>query len=286
MDTGRYQPLFIVGVEHGYFADGRWQGLDFVPDAETSRMAELPCLVLRQTDSGVMVGVDEARREPLRIWAAAGDGRLRFRFKVRARDRTYANYTDDPRHGRNAVPCFDNQGHDGQAGEVAGLSQQVQVSEADCREIEALVTEGTLDAREARVPPDFIVTIYIDPTGDQGFALRQYRIAFAARQSFWKYYLLGDMNRAQSFIVDLEKRIEFLPGDEAVVAGNRPARVFRSKQTVPLLERPEYRFQLRERGTVGERVLIKRLPLASGSRLGSELIDGRRELVMENFVQY
>lgn len=282
---GLYRPLFTVSVEHGYFADGRWRQLDFVPDPETSRMAGLPCLVIKQTDNGVMACVDEENREPLRVWAAGRDGKLQFRFMVRARDRNFANYTDYPlREG--SIPCFDNLGNAEQTGGEIRLNREELVSGTDFREVDALVAEGTLDATKKLTPPDFIVTLFVDPEGEQGFACREYRIGFGTRQSFWKYYLLGDMNREQSFIVDLEKKVEFLPCDEAMLAGNRPARVFRSNQTVPLLERSEYRFQLKERGAGGERVLIKRLSLASEARLGRELIDGRNELVLENFVQY
>jgi len=249
-------------------------------------MAGLSCLVIRQTGNGVTVSVDENDREPLRMWAANRDGKLQFRFKVRAKDRGFANYTDYSLHGRKVIPCFDNLEKKEQVGGKIRLSREALASEADFREIDALVAEGMIGAREKLVPPDFIVTLYVDLEEEQGFGFREHQIGFGARLSYWKYYMLGDMNRAGVFIVDPEKKVEFLPCGEVMLAENKPARVFRSNQPVFLLENSQCRFQLKERNAGGEKVLIKRLPLASEARLGSELINGKNELVMENFVQY
>jgi len=286
MSSGIYRPLFSVAVEHGYFSDGLWNGLHFEPDAETSKMAGLSSLVIRQTGNGVRVSVDDEDRHPLRMWAAGSDGRLRFRFKVRAQDKEYANYTDYSVIGWSGIPCFDNLDKEVQAGGGIRLSRGALVTEADFREIDALIGEGMIDSRERRVPPDFIVTVYVVLDGEHGFDFMPYLIGFGARRSYWKYYMLGDMNRSDVFIVDQEKKVEFLACGEVMLAGNRPARVFRSNQPIFLLEKSECRFQLRECGVSGEKVLIKRLPLASKTRLGSEMIDGRKEVVLENFVQY
>jgi len=286
MSTGIYRPLFSVAVEHGYFSNGLWKDLHFEPDAETSKMAGLSSLVIRQTGDGVGVSVNDLDRDPLRLWAAGSEGKLRFSFKVRAKDRSYANYTDYSVGGGRGIPCFDNLEKDVRTGGEIRLSRETLVSAADFREIDVLLAEGMISAREKLVPPDFIVTVYVDLDGDHGFDFMQYRIGFGARRSYWKYFMLGDMNRVEVFIVDQEKKIEFLSCGEVMLAGNRPARVFRSNKPMFLLEKPECRFQLRERSASGEKVLIKRLPLASKSRLGSEVIDGRKEVVMENFVQY
>lgn len=271
-----YKPLLTVSVEHGYFADGLWHGLNFVPLEETARLMERNGLLVRQAGNGIAVFYDELMQERL-----LHDGELLpLRFNVYVQDRTYATYTSPTLRREDTVPVFGNRRGDGPlltAGEFAG--------DADFRPVDELVALGLLDRRDFRGAPDFMVGIET-VVGEDAVSVPAYRIRFEARSSYWKYHLLGNMNREGLYIVDLDNRIEFEPRGEAMLPGNRRSRVFMSTQRVPVLEQSNYRFQLREQGTGREKILIKRLPAASELRLGQGLIDGRKEIVLENYVNY
>lgn len=284
---GFYQPLFTVSVDHMYFSDGLWKGLNFIPDSGTSKVIEGAGILARQTRNGIGVFYDKDKSEALRLYAEDADGALRFSFKVYAKDRTFANYTAPSVGKENAVLCFDNRGGGGDAG--AGktrLSKDDSVSEKDFEEMDSLVAQDILGERDRRQPPDFVVSIFVESGTSAVFAAKDYGIKFNARQSFWKYHLLGNMNRSNPFIVDLDNRVEFEFCGEIVLPDNKPAKVFRSKELIPLLEKSNCRFQLREPGPGSGKVLIKRLPVASENRLGMEVINGRSEIVLESFVNY
>jgi len=288
---GTYRPLFSVSVGHGYFSDGEWKGLDFVSTPGTVKVIEGADVLVRRTNSGVGVFYGENRSDALSLYAEDANGVLRFSFKVYAGDRAFANYTSPATRKDNAILSFDNREAVGapETGRVR-LCKDEFVSEKDFRDMDALVAEGILCERDKRVPPDFVVAVSIklgkdDLSGDAAaWVPRDCYVKFNARQSFWRYFLMGGMNRNNPLIVDLDNRVEFESCGEVMLPGNRSAKVFRSKELIPVLEKSSYRFQLREQGQGGGRVLIKRLPVASESRLGLDVIDGQNEIVLDAYI--
>lgn len=281
---GIYQPLFTLTVRHAYFTDGLWRGLDFLPDRATRKLLDNAGLLVRQTANGISVFHDGTQALQRYVQDSA-DG-LRLSFKARARDRSFANYTAFGTNTDHASVLYfeGRQVPDSQGGKA--LSKEDFVSDRDLRQLDALLAEGILDEREMRVPPDFVFSIYLESATNGGFSASDYAIDFDARRSYWKYHLLGNMNRSNPFIVDLDNQVEFEYCGEVLLYENKPAKVFRSKELIPFLEKSNYRFQLREPGPGAGKVLIKRLPVASGSRLGMEMIDGRSVVVSESFVNY
>lgn len=281
-----YQPLFTVSVEHLYFSDGLWKELNFVPVPETLRVLDANGALVKQTGHGIGVFYDAFRGEGLQLNGSDAGDMLHLGFKVYARDRTFANYTAPAVHREHAVLGFDNLDQTGSiVSESASLGRGEFASEEDFIDLAALVSGGMLDEQDRKLPPDFVVSIYLAP-GWKSDDVPDYRIRFDARRSFWKYHLLGNMNRDASYIVDLDNRIEFESCGEAALPGDRMSRVFRSRERVPVLEKSNYRFQLREPGQGGGKILIKRLPVASESRLGREVINGKSEIVLENYVNF
>ena len=286
---GFYQPLFTVSVDHMYFSDGLWKGLDFVPNPGTLKIIKNAGIHFKPTKhkSGIAVFYDEDKSRVLRLYAEDTDGSLNFCFKVYSQDRTFANYTAPSSRMANAILFFNNRGADGgaESGKTR-LNKEDFVSEKDFEEMGALIAEDILCERDRRIPPDFVVSIFIKPGKNGDFDAQEFRIKFNAKQLFWKYYLLGNMNRNSPFIVDLDSRVEFEFCGEVTLQGNNPAKVFRSKESIPVLERSNYRFQLREAGQGSGKVLIKRLPVASESRLGMEVINGKHEIISESFINF
>jgi len=286
-----YQPLFSVSVTHLYFSDEMWKGLDFVPGPQLLKVMSAANILVLPTQNGIAVFYDDAKSDVLRLYADDTNGTLRFSFKVYANERTFENYTVPPVRGGNAVLCFDNgaMSADTQAGKIR-LSRDDLVSGGDFKEIDALIVEGMLDESDRRMPPDFLVDIFIEPGKNGGLSAQDYVLKFNTRQSFWKYHLLGNMNRSNPFIVDLDSKVEFEFCGEVMLPGNKPSKVFRSKELIPVLENSDFRFQLREQGQ-GQgagtgTVLIKRLPVASDSGMGFDVVNGKKEIVSESYINY
>lgn len=284
---GTYQPLFFVSVKHVYFSDGLWKGIDFLPSAHTLKLVESAGVLIRPTQNGIGVFYDVSKVKSLRLYAEETDNTLPFGFKAQVKDRTFANYTSPSAQQDSAILCFDGRaGVTDAESEKTRLSKSDFVGEDDFEEINTLIAEGVLCDQDRRKLPDFVLKIPIAFGQHEDFVAKDYVINFNARQARWKYHLLGNMNRSDPFIVDLDSRVEFEFCGEAMLLGSKPAKVFRSKELIPVLEKSNYRFQLREPGPGAGKVLIKRLPVASESRLGIEVVDGKREIILESFVNY
>lgn len=281
---GAYQPLFAVSVGHQYFSDGLWKGLDFRPEPRTSKLIESADMVVKKTRNGIAVFYDADKPNILRLCAEDGNGALRFCYLAAVHDRAFTAYTAYPATREGVVLYFSNRGAEG-GGATQKLSKGDVASDMDLADAGVLIAGG-VPCEMGRATPDFVVDIFVERAKSGVLAAQNYAIEFSARQSYLKYYLLGNMNRDNLFIVDLDNRVEFEFCGDAMLPGERPCKVFRSKGAIPILEKSGLRFQLRERGQGAGKVLIKRLPVASESRLGMELVNGKREIVSESFINF
>ena len=115
-------------------------------------------------------------------------------------------------------------------------------------------------------------------------AAKNYYLKFKARETIWKYYLLGNLTKKNLDIVDLNNETQFEDTGPESLPDNRTALTFRSKQILPLREKSEYRFQLKEKDPNGGKVLIKRLPVASANQFLKESINGKEAILSEIFI--
>lgn len=288
---GSYLPLFTVQVGHAYFSSGQWGGLKLVPTSDTARMMTGADILVRPTSDGMAVFYDTERARALRLYAQGSGQTLRFRFKVSSSDRSFSTYTAPTAGNGKAIPCFGNAG--GFINPDTGalrLSQDEFASDKDLRDMSELVADGLLDQADLRSPPDFVLALSIKPPQDDGVPgtadKQSFYCNFAARSSLWRYFVMGNLGGNSPAIVDPDNRVEFEQREDVLLVGNRPARVFRSKDAIPLQEMPTCRFQLKAQGNGSARVLIKRLPAASKNRLGMDEIDGKKEIVFENYINF
>lgn len=121
-------------------------------------------------------------------------------------------------------------------------------------------------------------------TESLALAGNHYYVSFNSRRTLWKYYLLGEMARKDAYIFDPDAGVEFEFSGEATLADGQPAMVFKSRMELPLKQRQSFRFQLKERTANGDRVIIKRLPVASAGRFGKEVISEQEIVVSEIYV--
>ncbi len=116
---------------------------------------------------------------------------------------------------------------------------------------------------------------------------KEYLICCAARKTYWKYYLLGELAEQESEIIDLRGDIQFRRSSgRQTPFPNKEAAVFYSSEAIPLEERSNRQFQLRRQGSNGNKVLIKRLPNASVENLSKENIKGKEVDVSEIYINY
>ncbi len=285
---GPFLPLFSVSVEHGFFSDGLWRGVRFVPTHALRALLNRAGFLIRDTANGIELYYDESATDVLKLFLEEGDGELAFPFKVHVDDGSYKHFSQAVLFAGDAL-AYLHSGRGVADGDRIRLHRTDHVSEKDLEPIESEALADLLDSRDLRVPPAFIVKIVfgsgrgsLKKRLEQGPA--RYFLRFHPAQTYWTYYLLGALAEKQVSIIDLDEGIHFDSLGRVSLSDERPALAFRSKAEIPLQQHSACRFQLREAGTGSGRVLVRRLPVAAARQMNRQTIRGKVVSVSEVYV--
>ncbi len=289
---GAFQTLFNLSVMHDFYAAGVCPCLDFIPTEKTRKAMVNAGLVFKKTHAGIALAYDQDRLEALQLYASDAEDPLCFEFKGYAKDPEFRSYTVPFSDDGATVLYFDNEGAVSTGDDKIKLHESEYVSKINLVKLDSVQAKDILSHKDRLVPP--VIAVRICAGGKRHLLFddnqlpltRDYYLNFSARQTFWKYYLLGGMNKGSAFIFDPDNKVEFESTGEAELSDKKVALTFRSKQRIPLSEKSEYRFQLREKGHEGEKVLIKRLPVAHASQTGKDVVAEQGMVVSEIYINY
>lgn len=287
-----YKTLFCVDVEHTFFASGTLADLSFVPTPATSTILINASLLSKKTDKGLSVFCDRHGAEALRLFAAELKEPLSFSYKVFSQYRAFDLCTQPTSAKPDTMLHFDAVRAKPDGSGRLRLHEQEYVSDLDFVPITSPVIDGVLSSKDRLLKPTFTVTVHsteadrshLDTPGASHAP--HYYIKFHAREMVWKYYVLGNLAKRKAYIADANNDMEFEPMGETVLNDHRHALLFRSKRPIPLREKAEYRFQLREQASGAGKVLIQRLPVATADQFYKETINGQDVMVSEVYVNY
>lgn len=268
----RWAPAFTLEARHAFFGDAPCPSVAFEPVEETrARLANLGLLCRDGPGTLTTFRSDRAGT------AAAAD----LTFRLVATDAAFANYTRLDGADARSTLWFDTANAAPSDTDIERrLHVGTTVAATDRVALDAPSLLGSTTPRDLATPPLGFVRVRMTQGAPSGTT---WIIAFDARTTVWKYYVLGASD-AMPTIRDADGEIEFEPAAATVLPGNRRAVVLRSKVPIPLRDRPTQRFQLRVATPAGERVLVRRLALASPNRLGKDTVDGREVTVSEIYV--
>jgi len=140
--------------------------------------------------------------------------------------------------------------------------------------------DALLEAEEQASPPLGLIRISPSPVN----GLHTYSICFAARRTFWTYYLLGSFAREGLYMEDAKDEVEFDALGEVALPDGRVAHGFRTTTRLPLQDRYHNRFQIIDPAAVGDRVLMARMPGAGVRQTYPERRHGEEVMVSEIFI--
>lgn len=284
--------MFRLDVEHTFFSSGTPGDLDFIPTPKSSVILKNAGLLNRRTARGLSVFYDLARAEALQLYASDPDEPLSFEFKIFSSNRSFDLYTEPAPTQPEAILHFDTKMAKLDGSSRLRLHEQDYVSQKDFAPLTSPLFNELLSPKDRHVKPILTVTIHGEDLGIRPHdhppevVSKRYYIRFKTREIVWKYYLLGTIAKRNAYIADMNNETEFELAGEAVLSDDRTALAFRSKHPLPLRERSDYRFQLRERGPGGGKILIQRLPVASADQFYRETIDGKNVAVSEVYINY
>lgn len=113
-----------------------------------------------------------------------------------------------------------------------------------------------------------------------------YHVRFQARETYWKYYLVGDANQPSAYIKDIDGKVEFEDLGEELLSNGKSARIFISKQTLPLQARAKQKFQLLVKKNGRTKVYVRRLAVASAKRINKQIVNGNELFVSEIYINF
>jgi hypothetical protein len=135
---------------------------------------------------------------------------------------------------------------------------------------------------------------------DQGLTALHFTAQLAATASLWVYHFMGRFDQFLLEVVDRSRSDKSVTVDESAVGDEEPlfesvadgyedalqrkVMLFRSTKKLPLLERSNYSFQLKDART--NKVIIKRLPVASPAHLQGTLKGGVYAAESNIYVNY
>lgn len=284
---GAYRPLFDVSIEHEYFADLSCKFLEFVPTRSSTLLLNKAGLLLRPSKNRISIFYEEDKMDRLRLHA---EDEFLLEFKVFSKDPYFSSYTIPSAKNDAKILCFNNKKITKDSAGKQRLHSKPYVSELDYQDMSATQLNDIFEPKDYLVKPNFVIQIWLtaDERGLCSEALdkaeRNFYICCAANKTFWKYYILGDLAEKEIYIVDLDNEIEFAEIEDDSLPEQHSGKVLQSSSAIPMREMTGQRFQLREVGNIGDKVLIKRMPNACVSRTDGKMVKGKMEIISEIYI--
>ncbi len=264
---GGFRQLLSLAVDHAFFAPRHCGTLQFQPDAATAvALASTGCL-FRQLDTGFELCHYQSATAALQLQLTQAQP-WRLTFFGRSSDLHFVNYTDGLT-GRDHPLCFrsDDVNH------APGAARQLRAE-----------TPGLQQYTWPRGPLPLCALSLDVGANILDNAPLQYQLSFAARATHWKYYFTGDWPSQPLRVVDGVGLLQFDAARTEQLHDGRSAQVIVSSTPIALQERPQQRLTLRTAQGAVDKILIKRLPLASPARLARESIANVPTWVSEIYV--
>ena len=277
-------PLLEIDVRHGFHAGSACPGLRLVPTLATRALICRAGGVVRTTARGIELWLDERAAAG---WLDADPGEALV-WLASFDDTDLEDCTADLGRPRQEIAWFD--AADAVLDTPTGhwrLHAGDMASASGLRSAQAACAQAALDPAELRGAPRALIRVPLHACASTADDCVRYVIRFAARETVWKYCLVGDWCEPALQVIDLARQVAFEPAPAHTLADGRVALAFRSIGPVALQQLPRERFQLCSRGGdrgQAEKVIVKRLPAAAPRHFSREVIDGVPALVSEIFV--
>lgn len=282
-----YLPLMRITVDHAFFAPGPDSHFRLLPTARTSKLIDKFGMLLRPSPNGVDLFCQESERADL-LAGVCVEADMALAFRGFANDSNFSTFTELGRRVQDETVLVDAAGaKPGPDGRLR-LHEGEFVTDSCLRKNDSPEIAEMLGRNFDPVKPNFFANIQfydlvnaLQETPPGVPAAPHYYLRFAARSSVWKYYFLNDVGSKDIAIVDLDGRTRFSRrGTTALPGQPREAVTFVSEQAIAMQKTYPQRFQLREQGEMGERILVKRLPNASVNAIGREMLEGSAVAVL------
>ena len=267
MDT--WFQLLHLQVHHGYYADGRSQGLRFEPTIDTTTALRRADVAMRSDGSGFSLHGPADAPDALETPDAG------LAWRVFATDGDFACATEDVA-ARPGQLLWVQPSEPPDDGTLTAMARSLH--EAPVASLLAAVDRFRTPFALIWLPLAHLRATWATLTP------ARLRWLLAPRATVWKYCLHGDWPEPALTIVDLSGETAFGAPTPDRMEDGTPMLAIRSNSRVPLGQRPARRLQLRSRPEPdgrADKVLIRRLPMPAAQFLAREVIAGLPTVISE-----
>jgi len=288
----QFLPLLQLSFAHEFYLDQRCHGLSCVASDATQRLINNLGLLCTPTADGLRIDYETSKTEAIALYANDEEDPLRFEFKVYSQLPEFKSITSPYDGDADACVYLTNQGLKESKSPLVILHSEEYVSNINRVALDAPSVKGLLSQKDRLTPPVCVVQLY-GQAGPSGFldsqskpVARQYQVRFKARDTVWKYFVLGAITDRDLHIHDLNETVEFQRCDDELMSDQRKAAVFRSTGPLPLREQYDLHFQLREKGHGADKTIVQRLPVARLGQVANEVVAGHGIVVSEIYINH
>jgi len=289
----RYQSLFSVAIEHSFYLSCIAPSLTIEPSQSCLEHLHKAGLFFQPGVSCFTVLHAPQMVNRLRDYIADFRGGLHLGFKLFSRDPQWDLVTQAAQMPKTHMVFLDSRRARFDSFGMQLLHQGDVVTQHDHKRVDCKLVTQHLQRADRIVRPAAIVQIVLTPdqtdlcrssSYGSDLAQHQFTLRFAAAQSYWKYYCVGELAMRDISISDKGKSINFNNLGVVNLSGNRLAKVFMSDVMLPMQERHELNLQLRENGELAEKILIKRMPNPRPDHVFREMVYDKEALVSEIYI--
>lgn len=295
-----YCPILHLDVNHGFYQNGKPSNLEFRFDSPTTKLLENAGALIKISGAGLSVLASDTTREALQLTLDAYQEELAslddellpperpvLTLRVYDRSRLFNAISDIEVLPTREVVFLNNDVN--RAEPFTYLHSANQVTSANVLAFSDASLQPLVTRTDSADSPVLLIQFFIDRLmnhvrqSEPPLKAVDYRVAFASKQLCWKYLILGHEKYDNISISDSQQQIHFqFQGTERI--GDRETLVYLSDQPIQHQEQQEHRFQLNAKTQNINKILVKRLPVASISKVNKFELDGKQAEVSEIFV--
>ncbi|MCO7226564.1 hypothetical protein [Pleionea sp. CnH1-48] len=280
-----YQVLADINIEHEFFdyKPCRALNLEF-NETSKKRLFNADVMAINRKSSIQLLMSPRSLRV---INAYIRDNESNLVIKVHASDPLFYNFTKMNIKNGKTTYYLSNEKGDNKVDGVINLHKEESLSDSDLISIDSKDYTDLFSERDFVNTPLAVIEISLKSLLEQSDNSNNtvyYKVYFESRKTYWKYWLIDNSGGNDYSIIDLDDNQQFSFLGTEVIDNNKRASVYMSKLPIALKQYSNVRLQLKETKSDFNRVIVKRLPVASNRQINSSVLDGEKVDVSEIFV--
>lgn len=292
-----YAPLFSISLGHQYFASSLCEIVSFHPTAATLLQSRNTGIIFKPTVAGIKVLFDREKQLVMQLYVQDDDEGLLLEFYGISRDTVLSDLSLFPLIRRDDIIILEKPLTTALEARLDGdsnypLAIDLVVSPMDFCTKESLVSYSQKEVVRLGSGPVFFIRIQLssqdlaiifDRESTRGRTVN-FTTVIENNKSILEYRVNTLNINDNLMIVDKEESVFFVLKNIEDTFDGKFTAVFRSDSEVELKEYSENYFQLIEKRANGNKVVIRRLPMAQAGKGYQEVVDNKLIRVSEIFI--